>query len=66
METMSQKFRPVKTIFQRSDSLWPVGDLLLNDEELDKLIEITNFSWILIENKISNEDSNNHINGERI
>lgn len=46
---MNQEFRPVKTIFQRPDGLWPIADdKLLNDEEFEKLIEISNFRWIIV------------------
>ncbi len=46
---MNQEFRPVKTIFQRPDGLWPIADdNLLNDAEFEKLRGISNYRWIII------------------
>lgn len=41
----------VKRVFQRPDGFWPIGeDTLLTDEEFEKLMDISDCSWIIIMN----------------
>jgi hypothetical protein len=60
---MNTEFKKVIRIFQRPDGLWPLEDgKLLTESELDKLISITDFRWILINNPSSKDatDKNNN------
>jgi hypothetical protein len=60
---MNTAYKEVKRIFQRHDGLWPLEDgKLLTESELDKLISITDFRWVLINNPSSKDatDKNNN------
>lgn len=66
MEGTTTKFNGVKTIFQRPDKLWPIEGKLLNDEQFEKLMAISDCQWIIIQhpNKITGYpgDPSEHIN----
>lgn len=39
----------VRIVFQQSDGTWPVGDKLLNDREIEKLVGLMpSCGWILV------------------